>query len=1184
MRIQRLEIQGFKSFADSTKIKFGEGITGVVGPNGCGKSNVVDALRWVMGEQSAKHLRGASMQDVIFNGSTKRGPEGMAQVSVTFTNDGKNIPKEYAHLDEIEVTRRLFRDGSSDYEINKSGVRLKDVHDLFLGTGIGKRGFSIIQQGQVGQIVQAKPSQRREIIEEAAGISKYKARKQAAERKMARTEQNLLRINDVLSEVGKRVGSLKRQADKARIYQELSGQVREIELRRSAHQLMSLRESIEKLGQESRQHENERDAQETKLFSEESEIDAMKAKLIVQDDALNLLQATKYELDQDVALREQSIQHAKELIKDLERTRISNNNEMLELQKALELLANQQEALGDDRHRLKDQLLEQQEALKAKETEFQEMIKLLKTCEHDLAACRLEVMNARDDRARGSTQIESSKRRIQDLSGSHEDLKRQEDDLKTTMVSSEKVLAEIESSFNEASSQLETLRASQETAKAEVEKARANVNTLKDECALTSSRMTEVRSKLSSLNELHDQYESAPDAVKAISEHPEIGKYLSSTLADHIQSKPEWEGATAAALGTLLHMVLVENQDAIHQVGEFLTQDGNGRVHLYCGSSEGDREGPSLSSEESARCDFATPMLSVVQFDAQVAGLRAEFEKTYFVRDTDSIFEHHDKAAALGLTLVHADGTIVKPSGVVQVGSQGSNVARLSYKRRVADLQEELAEVEREHSSKNNALESAKRALTEKSNTQQSAHDKVREAEKKKNHNQQALSKQRQEVAVYSSKLESITRRIETSKQELETIRKKLEMLEERYAKADTVIAEHEAKENAKKQALESARDSSEEMQRVITQQRIATATLAERQERYQRDWEHHNENRDQFSERVQTLQSASEGLDERESSAHTEMALHAEKLSNSKAELEIADKKLIKERQIYTQSRDAIQVREAALSTLRKSLDAIREEFGVKALKLKEAEVSFEHISQTLLRDYEMQPQDVIESHGESEALSEEELKSAIQLRKKLDRLGPININAIEEHAELSERHAFLQQQSDDLTHALAQLEKAIVKIDRTTKKRFKEAFEQINDGFQKVFPRLFRGGKASLSLTDPNDLLATGVEIFAQPPGKKLQSVKLMSGGEQALTAVSLIFAIFLMKPSPFCLLDEVDAPLDEGNVGRFNELIRDVSKVSQFIVITHNKKTMENTDILYGITMQEPGVSKAVNVKVS
>ena len=1184
MRLEKLDIVGFKSFADKTSIRFGHGITGVGGPNGCGKSNIVDAIRWVMGEMSARTLRGGSMQDVIFNGSERRAPLGMAEVCLTFDNDGKGVPPEYQNYSQIQVTRRLFRDGDSEYEINKTPCRLKDVHELFLGTGVGSKAYSIIQQGQVSDIMRVKPEDRRRIIEEAAGITKYKARKDAAVRKMDATRQNLQRIDDVTREIGRRLGSLKRQAKKAEKFKELRALVREIDLHRASFRFLELTNAIT----------FDRDLYQTltdsvqgdvdRVAQLEADIETRRNALSGDERALSEMQARLYEVDNGLALNEQTAESSH---REHERSKQRDADAAVDVER----LKEQEILLGQALSELKKGKSQLELEFSTDEKDLEGAAAELEAIKHKRAdeAARVDGLRAdmiarSTDAAKAAADVHHLKTQLPAL---HEK--------KEQLVAERAPLADEDARAREAAAAAEAERATLDADKsaAELERAegakalqalRQDLDGKRKELNRRGDELQKKKARLQSLEELHARYEASPEAVRALLKRggPLEGK--GKLLVDLFEAPSELELPIEAALGARLQAVVVPNEDAAAAALDHLASDSKakGRAELIVESAIDPAASDVRPALDGAVCVLDS--LKLAKKGEGKTGAAAVLSRVFLVEERALALRLWSAARNAGVTLVTRAGEVYEATGTVRGGAAaGADSGVLRQKREMRELSDEVKALEAEVGEREaevarlvqsaQELDESLREIGDRIQAQLLRLVELRAAHKR---HQEDLSRLEQRMARLKAEEERASEQLARAEEDLAS-------RQARLVEAESARAAMEAELHQRGQALLTLDQQIAIRQESVTTMRVRAASIAERREMMSKNLEASEKQAVDIAERLVRLQKQIEsGHGEREelikaeAEARAQLAVLGDERVALKARLDEA-------RTTFEKANESVRVMEHETRAARASLDAARSSHADLQVRIRERELELDAVIDRCIEHHRTTPQEALFDYHMREAPPADADEHLADLEKQIESLGAINLTAIDECAELEKRHDFLRTQADDLTHALNQLEKAIVKINRTTKKRFQETFDGVNERFQQVFPRLFRGGKAWLALTDPNDLLATGVEIYAQPPGKKLAAITMMSGGEQALTAVSLIFAIFLLKPSPFCILDEVDAPLDEANVGRFNDMVRDVANLSQFIVITHNKRTMEVVDQLYGVTMEEAGISKTVNVRI-
>ncbi|HWV38243.1 MAG TPA: chromosome segregation protein SMC [Vulgatibacter sp.] len=1186
MRIKRLDICGFKSFMSKTVFVFDDGVTGIVGPNGCGKSNVVDAIRWVMGEQSARHLRGRAMEDVIFNGSEMHASLGMAEVSITFVNDRDDVPPAYQGVHEITVTRRLFRSGESEYLINKATCRLLDVIELFLGTGVGTKAYSIIEQGRIGLIVSAKPEDRRALIEEAAGITKYKARRRAAERKMEYTEQNLLRLGDILGELGKRLEVLDRQARKAEKYRAIKAEMRQIELHLASLRWLEL-QSLRKVSH-ARHEELEKEQRELARAVEELErgIEAAREELAAEAAGLEERSEKVNALSQGALLNQNSLDF-------YERERRQIAQRQAELEDEIRGIDGRLAALDEEEEIARAQAgemdsrgggdVERLEALQAEVAARKE--------EEEAAAAQLEEERAAAmevlaraatlkgdlltiDRRRGDLvdRIAAMQSEADELEHGVEKLERERKALTAKAAEARQLKLELETRRGEEAE-------AQERVRAELFEAEATLIELREE-------LGDRRSRLNSLVEIQRSYEGYDRGVRAVmtrdgAAEGRLPEGVIGLVSDLISAGEEHERAIEAALAERLQAIVVDSHERAVELAFYLADAREGRSSFL----------PLGLRAPTAPAALDDDRIVARAADVVTADPRHRELVDALLGDV-LLVDGLDDAVALwslgtGHTFVTRAGEVVSRVGGVTGGeADGPGAGLLQKRREVAELGETVAHLESRVAI---AAEQHRRLASQAEDLEQSLKglEKTGHAEEiNLLHVERDLARVTEELARLRDRGEQLAREREGLQNQLAILDADAEAARGATAQAEADRARREECTAELSAELAAARERLQAAQGELTKLQIEAAANVERREAVERTLRRVEEDRRALEERRARARAAIEEGD----ASLAELAGKVDEASGSITsladELARAKEELAEARTAHAQAQAAVAEDEQALRARRKRLEEVLAVTSTAAIRDRELELEIEHLVEGIQERHNVSlAEQLLDFHSVPPPAegAEERLSS---LRAQVERMGEVNLTAVEEHAELSERHDFLAKQRDDLEESLAKLRQAIARIDATSKERFNETFEIVNTKFQQVFPRLFGGGKAQLLLTrDENKPGADpGVEILAQPPGKKMQNVGLMSGGEKALTAVSLIFAIFLIKPTPFCLLDEVDAPLDEANVGRYNEMVKEMSKGSQFILITHNKRTMEIADTLYGVTMEEPGVSKTVSVKLS
>lgn len=1176
MKIKRLEIHGFKSFADKAVLEFQQGITGVVGPNGCGKSNIVDALRWCMGEQSVKNLRGKAMEDVIFAGSDTRKPLGMAEVSLIFSTEDGLAPAKYLDYTEIQLTRRLYRNGDSEYLINKTPCRLLDITELFMDTGVGTRAYSVIEQGKIGMILHARPEERRFIIEEAAGVTKFKSRKQMALKKIEGTRQNLTRLTDILGEIRRQLGALQRQAKKAEKFREIRQELRDIELMFAVGDY-----------QETRRQNREAEQALARLNERMREGFAAAAlrESVAEEARLHLA-----EEEQQLSRAQENIFRIRSELTTAEHLREFQKKEHDQLTVRLERLTAEIADVGG-KHAAG---AEQQTVLLSRKTESVQQQDILASALHE-AECTLATLA--DANEHSIKQVESRQQeRYQALAeqtrlkGMCEDRERQLQELDERIRRIHGEVVQLQEAADRARAQGAALSGQLSTYRQERNKVAQNLEQLRhrdqdlnsqlsqweERYHQTRDRQSRAQSRLTSLQELETRFSGYGAGVRALMNDSATRPLFGGVIADLLQVSPELEVALEAVLGEALQALLCAGDDEAVMALDALKQGNRGRAILAVPLSRSSIvPGPIPGAEPLVRlisCSgvYGTMLEQVLGPVLLVDGVRQALELAR--QHPERIFVTRAGEVVSGGCLLQGGAEAGVKGGII---SQKREIRELTLQ--VQTIAAELASLEQERSVLREEMgrvsEGLKRTLSElhRLDLALAGCDKDRQrAEEEANRAEARRQQQDKERGNLAGKQAALTEELRRGRGLFEEISVTVLRHEQDTTTAQQLLA-------AGKQALEQARNR-------VSELRIHAATGKEQHEttlRLLEDLE--RQMRDLDVRRIRGQEELTTGTKEIEQlrEAMGTSACQCEELVRQQGHAEEA---LAVARSGFEQQSARMAEAEALASASQQEKERIRQEQMELNTRFVTTGARME-VQERGLRERSQAPlEELLSRYGQNMADTGGSHSRRQELEQQLNELGDVNLTAIEEHAEMEQRFSFLSGQKDDLENSLQSLQQAIQKINRTSRQRFQETFALVNTTFQQVFPRLFCGGKAELRLTDEENLLESGIDIIVQPPGKKLQNVTLLSGGEKALTAVALIFSLFLIKPTPFCLLDEVDAPLDDANINRFNEMVREMSQRSQFIIITHNKATMQVADMLYGITMEEPGTSRLVSVRLN
>lgn len=1161
MRLDKIKLVGFKSFVDPTTVSFSSNLTGIVGPNGCGKSNVIDAVRWVMGESSAKQLRGESMADVIFNGSSTRKPIGQASVELLFDNSDGSCPGQYASFNEISIRRLVSRDGTSTYYLNGTRCRRRDIMDLFFGTGIGPRSYSIIEQGMISRFIEAKPDDMRVFIEEAAGISKYKERRRETETRIKHTRENLDRINDLRDELEKQLAHLQRQAKMAEKYKVLKE-----EERLTRAQLLALRHKGVNEHAASQQRiiaekETAYEAAVAELRGVESKLEHLREQHTEAHDDFNQVQGDFYKLGADVARIEQAIQHSKEKHQQLQ----------LDSKEAEASLTEARGTLDTDNQRissLDEQLAEIEPAMDAARQAEQASSEALSQAEDSMQDWQLDWEEFNRNAAEPSKTVQVEQTRIQHLEEHQQQLlarvSRYENELQElgTQVLEQEIKSlreQISSVDKEISNHTEQLQNCQQ----QISHCRQQDEQFVEKLDSARRDLQSQQGRLSSLEALQEDAlgKSEGAAAEWLDQH---GLQNARRLAETIVVEQRWQTAIETVLGFHLQAVGVEEAGNLGQALAGLSEGAIGII---------ERKG---ANDHNCQRDIAPSLAQFVKSDWPLDSVLAG------IYTADSI----DQALTLRSQL-QAHESVVTAEGVWL----GQNWMRMTCN---TDAQSGVLQREQEI---RDAEQHISTLATE-----------VAELQRQLDEGRQALHEHEQHRDDLQATLDASNRKHAEIKTVLGSKQTSLEQLHARYRHIQTQLDELRGQLDQEASAVDEAHrrlQQAESQAATLDQERAQLdqrrdnlrETLEQAREQARSDYDAAHQHALRIESIRAELNSTRQGMQRIESQIATLQQRHTEIqtfISDGEAPLQQLQQDLgesLKSRQGVEEKLNAArkQVQDIEHAMRAAGDDSGKADQNVQAVRgeLEELRLDYQGISvrlQTLQEQIDETTytlQTLLE--GLSEDASEESWQARVEkLERSISRLGAINLAAIEEFKERSERKEYLDKQMDDLNDALKTLENAINKIDHETRTRFKETFDKVNNGLKEMFPRLFGGGHAYMELTD-NDLLSTGITIMAQPPGKRNGTIHLLSGGEKALTAVALVFAIFELNPAPFCMLDEVDAPLDDANVARFCELVSDMSDRIQFIFITHNKLTMELAGQLMGVTMSEPGVSRLVAVDV-
>ena len=1179
MYLKSIEVQGFKSFANKINFQFHKGITGIVGPNGSGKSNVADAVRWVLGEQRIKQLRGESMQDVIFSGTQMRKPLGFAYVAITFDNSDHALAIDY---EEVTVARRLYRSGESEYSINGTPCRLKDVSELFYDTGIGKEGYSIIGQGQIEKILSGKPEEKRELFDEAAGIVKFKKRKATAQKKLEDEKQNLVRVSDILSELEKQVGPLEKQSEKAKIYLKKKEELKALDVNMfllENRQLTSQLEAVEENYKIAADDFEETATKYERIREEydelQTQIEALEKEIEETRNTLTDTSVTREKLESEIKVLEEKINSAK-----------TNEGHFLERQERLREQIAQKEVQKTE---VFEQKSKQDDAVKEMETSREQAkAALLET------QTKIEQLNAAMEENKNQiiyllTQRSVIKSKLSGFDTMMEQLKIRKATLNSKILRAKSDEAErvekiraLEEEFKQVNDEIITCNHQIQSKEEENRAYKDKLSKKDEEIRELLGQMQAKQSKLDTIKNLTERYEGYGNSIQKVMEQKEKHKGIVGVVADIIKVDKEYETAIETALGGNIQNIVTDDEETAKEMIAFLKKNRFGRatfLPLTSITNPQEFKTPDVLSEEGA-IGLAD---SLVKTQEQYRNVAKAMLGRIAVIDT---IDHAVKIARkydYGVRMVTLEGELLVPGGAISGGAFKNNSNLLGRRREVEELEKQVLL----------AKEKVQKATQELDKMKEDRNVLRKSIEEEKAKLQQLFIKQntaRLNVMAAQEKKEEAETNFDDMKQEQIDIEENTTKILSDMEEAKKELSDSETHEADIKEAISGLE---KELEQLRLEESGQTALVGEWDVEYEKalqkqEFEATNLERIlvELDALLQELQQAENALAESTKDIETRLS-HIEEIRKTieashatQSDAEVALKEKIEKKDAFHekqknffQQREEISERKAALDKEVYRLNAQREKI----------EENIEARSNYMWNEYEI-------TLREANALRDENMTDVSAMKKDIStikdeirKLGDVNVNAIEDYKNLMERYTFLKTQHDDLVEAEKTLEGIIEELDTAMRRQFTEKFEEIRCEFDKVFKELFGGGKGTLELMEDEDILEAGIRIIAQPPGKKLQNMMQLSGGEKSFTAIALLFAIQNLKPSPFCLLDEIEAALDEQNVSRFAKYLNKLTKNTQFIVITHRRGTMEQADQLYGITMQEKGVSTLVSVNL-
>lgn len=1224
MYLKELRLHGFKSFADPTRLDLERGVTAIVGPNGCGKSNIADAIRWVLGEQSAKSLRAGAMQDVIFQGTSNRKPVNLCQVSLVFTDCEASLGTPY---NEVEVSRRVIRDGGSEYLLNGKACRLKDIHNLFLDTGIGQVSYSFMLQGQIDQVLSSNPAERRAIFEEAAGISKYKAQRREALNKLAQVDTNLARVTDVMEEVARQTGSLKRQASKALRYQRIHQRLSRLDLALNGFRFGELQGQAADNRRKAEVLETELAKLAAGLKDAEQGLGGHRERSAALREGLEARQKQLYDLRAEMEAATNRSEMAAMRKSDLEKRIAQLGREMEELNQEETALA---ERLAGESKAKEEQLSlfgDSDEAFQQGSAELAELQKQLGAAETGLSRLKQQLLvreNAvsrlRSNCSNLELDLKTYQVRHANLADELKHLADEETVLKRDLGDLEKTRTARVADREAAQKALEELKAQRQEAIAAF---RGHQQAIQEQ----ERKRAGLKAQIDTLENLQARFEGFSEGAKALMQGKcdEVAPAEARTLLLKALKVPQGRTqAVEALLGSAGNGVFLRSSSLVPGVAGALTEKRLGRASLlarFPGQEEAFKEAEDLPAQ-------LVPVLSVVHSeDSEVqAFIENYLSGCYLTESLESFLEYWQAHPAFSFRFaVTGAGELIDARGLVLAGSSGKEKANTSFlarqnqvkalKKEVSALDDQLERLRMEADQMQGRIDQADKRLEDQSSRISEIGTEVTTLATQISGQQKALESNRRVHGQKAAEMEKLESGKEASTQRLEAARRELEETEGEIASGKEAIAGKEASVEALRTERERKREAFDEVRFEVARKRQRLELLDRGLEELQRKSGEVETARQRKGEEAARLKGE---IEERVGEAKT----HSTEAGRINEQLEALSVELEGNRQSLKEVEERIRVLEESIAPKREAQERMAGELNKAEVERARQDARLQFISEECQRAYERDPAEIdwqveywkageplperirvdIEEDGaeEMEAAPEipdptEEQREGIgpvdwkavedevaSLRSRIQSMGPVNLVAIEEYRELKERHAFLSSQSEDLWQAKEELLQAIETINQTSQKLFADTFAKIRENFHFTFETLFGGGKADLQLVDNEDVLESGIDITAQPPGTRLKTLALLSGGQKTMTAVALLFAIYMVKPSPFCVLDEIDAPLDDANIGRFTGMLEQFLEFSQFLIITHNKRTISVADTIYGATMQEKGVSRLVSMR--
>lgn len=1181
MNLKRLEISGFKSFRDKVVLDFSRGVTAIVGPNGCGKSNVVDAIRWVMGEQRVKALRGKKMDDVVFNGSQDAAPVSMAEVTMVLSADGQSFGGAFSEFSEVSITRKVIFDGESDYYINRAPCRLLDIKEFFMGTGVGARTYSIVEQGSVASMVEARPEDRRSFIEDAAGVSKYKSRKESAVRKMEATKINVQRLNDIIKEVKSQLNAVSRQAKRAEQFKEIKQRLKETELTLALQNYSEILEKGTSLQGNRSELQNQEAGTQASLLAKESSLEEIKAKLLEDEELINKRRQELYEVKNSINIKEKNIEFSRRRITDAAGRKQKDTSEIdLAFAKKADLLK-EIENLQKNATEAAEKIAALNADHDEKRQNIQELIEADKEINNELEEKKILYIDLVTEKAKFKNMISSLTKNIEDLKKREERENREIEEGKKRLAELVSKLQSINKALTDEKEEFINLRDQREITEDELERSRTELRSIEERIVETKEESGIKTSRLNSLREFQEAYKWSNEGIKEIIEKQESNDKFYGVVADHINVPREYEAAVEAVLGDKLQYVVVKSQEDGLQAINYLKDSQLGRGSFM---PVGLRKGKETYNAD--HLQEAEPLINKVNCNENFQQIADCLLGDVLITPTITSGINLWKKNGFRGTFVTPEGDTISPHGVLTGGS-GSAVEKslLSTKREISELDKDIADLASELSSLTEQKKSLISLIAQWEEDLTQIKNRIHRLEID-------INGRKKDCERFEDETGRLKQTISTLEFNHQNIKSEGTEAEERLRKISLdIVAKDEEEKNFNEiiSVLNARREQSRrainEVEQQITAKKVLVASLEQKKEADLRTVLRLQNDVDSIENEIRIKKEEIVSCENQLTSLEQTIIAEQKALEELYRNLDVCETVLAEKQAGKSREDEQLKVAENELREAKKSLDEIRNKINSIEIQCREVVLNGENLKAAAAEKYNIALEDMLSEFTKIEEEKVAQLKSMLDADKqKIENFGEVNLLALNEYEELDKRYQFLSSQIADLNESLSSLERTITRINKISRSRFAETFAAVNECFKQVFAHIFQGGHGELHLTDENDLLETGVDIAIQIPGKRAQNVSLLSGGEKSLAAIALIFAILMYRPTPFLVLDEVDAALDDANTNLFNRLIKDISDKSQVVMITHNKSTMEVADSLFGVTMQKQGISSLVSVNLN